>query len=100
MIKKGDKVIVTTGREKGKKGEVALVDRKNSRVIIEGVNMRSRHQKSRKRGDAGQIVSVPQPIALSNVMLIDPKTGKATRVGVKIVKDKKVRIARKSGQEV
>jgi len=100
MIKKGDKIIVIAGREKGKKGVVSMVNRQDSRVIIEGINLRSRHQKSRKSGVSGQIVSVPQPIALSNVMLLDPKSGKPTRVGVKIVKDKKVRVARKSGQEL
>jgi large subunit ribosomal protein L24 len=100
MIKKGDKVIVTKGREKGKKGVISIVNKKDGRVIIDGINLRSRHQKSRKRGAVGEIVSVPQPISISNVMLIDPKTGKGTRVGVKMVKDKKVRVARKSGQEV
>ncbi len=100
QIKKGDKVIVLTGKDKGKKGEVASVLTKNSRVIVEGVNVRVRHMKAKTRGGAGQKIEVPMSLHISNVQLVDPKTGKGTRTGTKMVKDKKVRVAKKSGQEI
>jgi large subunit ribosomal protein L24 len=97
-IKKGDNVIVRAGKDKGKKGKVIRI-LSTSRVLVEGMNMVKKHQKPRKSGEAGQILDVGRSIHISNVSPVDPKSGKATRVGSKVVGGKKVRIASKSGQE-
>ena len=99
-LKKGDKVIVTTGKDKGKTGEITTVFPKENKVIVSGVNMVKRHTKPSQES-AGGIVSKEMPIHVSNVALVDPKTGKATRVGYKVEKDgRKVRVAKKSGEVV
>jgi large subunit ribosomal protein L24 len=99
-IKKGDKVIVISGASRGKKGDVVKVFPENDKILIEGVNLKKKHEKKHARGGQGQVISVPRPIHVSNVMHLDPKGGKQTRIGAKMVGDKKVRIARKSGQEI
>jgi large subunit ribosomal protein L24 len=97
-IKKGDKVVVITGRDKGKSGEVLRVLRAEYRVIVQGVNMVKRHTKP-GAGQAGGIVEKEAAIHLSNVAHIDPKSDKPTRVGYKILEDgRKVRFARRSGE--
>jgi large subunit ribosomal protein L24 len=97
-IKKGDKVVVITGREKGKSGEVLRVLREENRVVVQGVNMIKRHTKP-GAGQAGGIVEKEAAIHVSNVAHIDPKSNKPTRVGYKILGDgRKVRIARRSGE--
>jgi large subunit ribosomal protein L24 len=99
-IKKGDRVIVTTGRDKGKTGEVLRVDRADARVLVQGVNMVKRHSRPRP-GDPGGIVDKELPIHISNVSHIDPKTNLATRVGYKILDDgRKIRVARRSGEAI
>ena len=99
-LKKGDKVVVTTGKDKGKTGEITTVFPKENKVIVGGVNMVKRHTKPSQES-AGGIVSKEMPIHVSNVALVDPKTGKATRVGYKVEKDgHKVRVAKKSGEVV
>lgn len=99
-IKKGDKVVVITGRDKGKNGEVLKVLREENRVVVSGINTVTRHNKP-TQVSAGGIEKKELPIHISNVALADPKGGKATRVGFKILKDgKKVRIARKSGETI
>ena len=99
-LKKGDKVIVTTGKDKGKTGEITTVFPKENKVIVGGVNMVKRHTKPSQES-AGGIISKEMPIHVSNVALVDPKTGKATRVGYKAEKDgHKVRVAKKSGEVV
>jgi large subunit ribosomal protein L24 len=99
-IKKGDQVIVLTGKNKGAKGEVLNVNRENNRIIVQGVNMITKHNKP-SQVSAGGIVKKESSIHISNVALADPKGGKATRVGFKALKDgKKVRFARKSGEEI
>ncbi len=99
-LKKGDKVIVTTGKDKGKTGEITTVFPKENKVIVGGVNMVKRHTKPSQES-AGGIISKEMPIHVSNVALVDPKTGKATRVGYKVEKDgHKVRVAKKSGEVV
>lgn len=99
-IKKGDQVIVISGRDKGKTGEVVQAMPKDSKVVVRGINMIKRHTKPTQE-NAGGIVSKEQPIHVSNVALIDPKSGKATRVGFKIEKDgHKVRVAKKSGEVI
>ena len=96
-IKKGDKVVVLTGRDKGRSGEVKSVDPTEGRAIVVGVNVVKRHQKQSATQEGG-IVSKEAPIHLSNVALTDPKDGKPTRVGFKILDDgRKVRVAKRSG---
>jgi large subunit ribosomal protein L24 len=99
-LKKGDNVIVIAGRDNGKKGTIAKVLPEVNKVVIEGINLVKKHQKPRKSGEKGSIITLSMPINVSNVMALDPKGGKRTRVGYKTVGDKKVRIARKSGQEI
>jgi large subunit ribosomal protein L24 len=96
-IKKGDKVIVIAGKDKGKTGTVQRIDRVAERVVIEGVNVAKKHQKPKQNNPEGTILDIYAPIHVSNVSLIDPKTKKATRVRMGEVKNKKVRIAVKSG---
>ena len=96
-LKKGDKVIVIAGRDKGKTGVIQKVIPELNRVVVEGVNVRKKHQKPTQANPEGSIVEVYAPIDASNVMLEDPKTKKPTRIGHKIVKGKKVRVAKKSG---
>ena len=99
-IRKGDRVIVTTGRDKGKKGEVLKVFPTDSRALVTGVNMVKRHQRQTQRQQGG-IVSKEAPVDLSNLAHIDPKSGEATRVGFKILNDgRKVRFAKKSGEVI
>ena len=102
-IKKGDKVVVITGRDKGRSGEVIEMRRDDGRVLVRGVNMVKRHQRQTAQQEGG-IISKEAPIHLSNVALADPKDGKPTRVGCKFVGKgddrKKVRFAKRSGVEI
>ena len=99
-IKKGDQVVVLTGRDKGKRGEVVRVMPKDSRALVRGVNMVRRHQKQSASQEAG-IISKEAGINLSNLALEDPKDGKPTRVGFKLLADgKKVRFAKRSGEVI
>jgi len=99
-IKTDDEVIVLTGKDKGKKGKITKVLPAENRVIVEGVNLVTKHEKPTQMS-AGGIKKVERSIHASNVALLDPKEGKATRVGYKLEKDgKKTRIARKSGETV
>ena len=96
-IKKGDKVVILTGRDKGKTGEVFQVMPKETRALVRGVNLVKRHQKQTSSQEAG-IVSKEAPVHLSNIALLDPKDGKPTRVGFKVLEDgRKVRVAKRSG---
>lgn len=99
-IKKGDNVIVTTGASRGKKGTVKTVLVEESRVIVEGLNKRKVHIKAKRSGDKGKVIEREMPIHISNVMIVDPKSGKPSRIGYKVEKDKKVRIAKKSGATI
>lgn len=94
---KGDKVIVISGNDKGKTGTIQKVDPKSNRVVVENVNVRKKHKKPTQANPEGSIVEIYAPINASNIMLLDPKTKKPTRVGHAEVKGKKVRVARKSG---
>ena len=99
-IKKGDQVIVITGRDKGKTGEVTKAMPKENKVLVSGINLVKRHTRPTQE-NAGGIISKELPIHVSNVALIDPKSGKATRVGIKVEKDgSKVRVAKKSGEVI
>ena len=97
-IKKGDKVVVLTGRDSGRTGEVVQVMPKDEKALVRGVNMVKRHQKQSMNQEGG-IISKEAPIHLSNLAIADPKDGKASRVGFKILDDgRKVRFAKRSGE--
>ncbi|PAQ15139.1 50S ribosomal protein L24 [Bacillaceae bacterium SAOS 7] len=97
-VKKGDKVMVITGKDKGKTGIVLAAFPKKDRVLVEGVNIVKKHSKPSQVNPQGGIISQEAPIHVSNVMLLDPKTSEPTRVGFKTVDGKKVRVAKKSGE--
>lgn len=95
-IKKGDKVIVIAGKDRNKSGVVLRALPSVDKVIVEGVNVAKRHQRARRKGEAGQIIEKALPVHVSNVALADPKSGKPTRVGIKEESGKRVRFAKKS----
>jgi large subunit ribosomal protein L24 len=100
-IKKGDTVIVTAGNSKGQQGRVLEVIRSNDRVIVEGVNMASKHTKPTQDNPQGGIVKTEASIHVSNLMLVDPSSGESTRIGRRLNdKGKLVRFAKKSGEEI
>lgn len=91
-LRKGDKVVVIAGKDKGKTGDIQKVLPRTNRVVVEGVNLRKKHKKPTQNNPEGSIVEVYAPIDASNVMILDPKTKKPVRIGHKIVKGKKVRV--------
>ncbi len=97
-VKKGDKVVVISGKDKGKQGTILEAYPKKDRVLVEGVNIVKKHSKPSQVNPQGGIISREAAIHVSNVMPLDPKTGKPTRVGYKIENDKKVRVAKISGE--
>ena len=99
-IRKDDKVVVISGRDKGKEGTVLTADPKNEKVIVEGVMVASKHHKPRKQGEEGGIIKKETPIYSSKVMTVCPKCDKATRVAHKIVDGKKVRVCKHCGAEL
>ncbi len=99
-IKKGDNVVVVSGKDRGKKGKVISAFPSKGMVIVEGINMRKKHERPRKEGSKGQIIEKAMPLDVSNVMLVDPKGGKPTRIRMKTVNNKKVRVAVKSGATI
>lgn len=99
-IRKDDKVVVLSGRDKGKEGKVLSADPKNGKVIVEGVLVASRHQKPRKQGEEGGIVKREAAIYASKVQVVCPKCDKGTRVAYKVTDGKKVRVCKKCGAEI
>ena len=100
-IKKGDNVIVLAGEDKGKTGKVLKVEREKMRAIVEGVNIVTKSAKPSAKNPQGGFIKVEAPIHISNLSLIDPKSGEATRIAIKVKEDgTKVRIAKKSGEEI
>lgn len=100
-IKKGDTVVVVAGNDKGQQGRVLEVIRNNNRAIVEGVNMVSKHSKPTQDAPQGGILKKEAPVHLSNLMLVDPTSGKPTRIGRRLNdKGKLVRYAKKSGEEI
>jgi large subunit ribosomal protein L24 len=100
-IKKDDQVIVLAGEDKGKTGKVLKVFKETNRALVEGVNVVSRSTKPSAKTPQGGIIKKEAPIHISNLSLIDPKSGKATRIGIKVNEDgTKVRVAKKSGEEI
>ena len=99
-IRKGDKVVVLAGRDKGRTGEVIEVRPSEGRALVRGVNMVKRHQKQSAQQEGG-IVSKEAPVDLSNIAFADPKDGKPTRIGFKVQQDgTRVRVAKRSGTEI
>ena len=99
FLRKGDQVIVIAGADKGKKGNVVEVMIEKQRVIVEDVNIVKKHRKPTQNTPGG-IVDIPAPIHISNVMLIDPKSGEPTRIGRRNEDDKNVRYSKKSGEKI
>ena len=99
-IKKNDTVVVLSGKDKGKQGKVLEVMPKDGKVIVEKINMVSRHTKPRKQGDQGGILQKEAPLYASKVQRVCPKCNKPTRIGHKVEGDKKVRICKKCGAEI
>ncbi len=99
-LKKGDNVIVIAGDSKGTTGRVLSIDTEKGKAIVEGVNIVVKHAKPSAKFPNGGIIEMEAPITLSNLMLVDPKTGKPTRVGRKVVESKIIRYAKKSGEEL
>jgi large subunit ribosomal protein L24 len=99
-LKKGDEVVVLTGKSRGETAKIDSIDKKRNMVYLEGANLGKRHQKPDLNNHEGGIVDIPMPLHISNVALADPKGGKATRLGYKIAGDSKTRITRKSGATV
>ena len=99
-IKKDDKVIVLSGKDQGKQGKILSADPKAMKVVVEGVNVATKHQKPMKQGQEGGIIKVETPIYASKVQLVCPKCDKGTRVGYKLVDGKKVRVCKHCGAEI
>lgn len=98
-VKKGDQVVITTGRDKGKKGEVLEVLRDDAKVKVQGINLVKRHRRPTQTNPGG-IDTFEAPIHVSNVAHIDPESGSATRVGMSVIDGKKVRVAKASGKTI
>ncbi len=105
-IRRDDMVKVITGKDSGKTGRVIRVDREKDRVFVEGMNIQKRHQRpqtlrdTQRAQEMGGVIEVEGPIHVSNVQLLDPKSGAPTRVGIKREGDRRVRVAKKSGAEI
>ena len=99
-IKKGDRVVVLAGRDKGRQGEVTQVWPKESRVLVQGLNLVKRHTRPTQADPQGGIKTKEAPLHISNVAFVDPKSGEPTRVGFRTEGDKKVRFAKKSGEVI
>ena len=99
-LKKGDKVVIIAGKDKGKKGAIIEALPLQNRVVVEGANIAKVSEKPRTKGGKGQVVERAMSINASNVMIVDPKEGVRTRVGIKSIGGKNVRVAKKSGSEL
>jgi large subunit ribosomal protein L24 len=99
-IKKGDRVVVLSGKDKGKEGVVMRALPTEGKVVVEGVNTAKRHRKARTATETGGIIDIDKPIPVSNVAVISPSDGKPTRVGYKVADGKKVRVCKRTGVEL
>jgi large subunit ribosomal protein L24 len=99
-IKKGDRVVVLSGKDKGKEGVVTQAMPRDGKVVVEGVNTAKRHRAARTATETGGIIDIDKPIPVSNVAVISPSDGKPTRVGYKVADGKKVRVCKRTGVEI
>lgn len=99
-IRKGDTILVISGKDKGKKGKVLKALPKEERIVVEGINIRKKHVKPKKSGEKGQLIQMPVPLHVSNSKIICPKCGKAVRAGYKVEGGKKYRICKSCKQEI
>ncbi len=99
-IKKNDQVLIISGDDKGKKGKVLKVFSKESKILVEGVNLAKKHIRPKKGGEKGQVVKVAKPISIAKAKLICPKCGKGTRIGYEINNDKKQRVCKQCGAQI
>ncbi len=99
-IKKNDNVIIITGKDRGKQGKVLRVLAEDEKVLVEGMNLRKKHQKPRKEGEKGQMIDMPHPVHISNVALYCSSCGKGVRMGAKVNGKKKIRVCKKCGKEI
>lgn len=99
-IRKNDTILVVSGKDRGKKGKVLTSFPKNSKILVEGVNLRKKHQKPKKQGEKGQVVLMPGPISVSNVKIVCSKCGNPVKIGYRILDKKKMRFCKKCNQEI
>ena len=99
-IKKGDTVLILSGKDRGRTGKIGKVFPKRKKIIIDGINIVKKHVRPRKQNQKGEVVEVPAPFDMSNAKLICPKCNKPVRVGYKVVDDKKIRICKKCREEI
>ena len=99
-IRKGDTVLIISGKDRAKKGKVFQVFPKTNKIVVEGLNLRKKHVRPKKSGEKGQVAEIPGPFSASNVKLICSKCGKPSRVGYRVVDKNKLRICKKCGQEI
>lgn len=99
-IKKGDTVLIISGKDRGRKGKVTKALPKENRIVVEGINLIKKHRRARNEREKGQIVEIAKPISVSNVKLVCPKCSKAVRVGYKLIEKNKFRICKKCKQEI
>src|SRR3989344_32475 len=99
-IKKGDNVLIISGKDKGKTAKVLKSFPKERKILVDGVNLKKKHVKPKKQGEKGQVIKIPSPIDASDVKFICPKCSKATRLGYKIINDKKFRVCKKCKSEI
>jgi len=99
-IHKGDTVLIISGKYRGRKGKVFKALPEKKRILVEGINLRKKHQRAKKTGEKGQIIEIPGPIDVSNAKIICPKCKKTTRVGYKTEKGKKIRVCKKCGKRI
>jgi len=99
-LKKGDTVLITSGKDRGRTAKILKSLIKERRILVEGMNLKKKHIKPKKEGEKGQVISVAMPLDASNVKFLCPKCGKATRLGYKLEKDRKYRICKKCQSEV
>ena len=99
-IKKGDTVLIISGKDRGRKGKVLKAFPKEQKVLVESINLKKKHVRPKREGEKGQIVQISAPIHVSNVKLICPKCEKATRIGYKIAENRKYRMCKKCGSEI
>ena len=99
-VKKGDSILIISGKDKGRTGKIMKAFPKELKILVEGINLKKKHVRPKRDGEKGQVVEIPAVLDASNVKIICPKCGKATRVGYKIEKDIKKRICKKCKQEI